>query len=992
MNIKRSGSRMLSCLLAFALCIGFLPGIASAEQPEYIYETIEYYSSITGDYVGDTCYYTDSWFNADPATQNDSLALISAQVAAAATDGERGAAVLKKLGFEDAAANRYDSTDENDCAYIIGTKDIETAGGTARLVAVAFQGAQYGDKGWQQNVTVNKDGETTGDHASFSAAAKAFLEDYDKLGLSGNEILWIVGQSRGGAVADVASAYMLDRKSHPQVFCYTFETPATTENEAAHDARYGAIHNYIRDDDPVTKIPMWGMTRYGTDVVYNTATLDEVKEQLAKMNPDALEYAGGYNAFAFDFDVKGFIEGLVGKLEAAVSVRADYSKEQSAEIAENETITYSYQGGLQAVCHVIFGGGDLSGLVNGLGDRLEELLINLTYARLEEAYAKELAPENAPALLADSVSRKWGLAVLICDAAGAPESARAEIYGLAEFLGKVLVDTSAIKEDGWTLPDADDSDTIVEYMDFNTVISIATASKTFVFSHHPDMIIARLKMLAPAPDMENVALTIAQPAAGDKSNVSPDEVTKRVASLDRNWLTVRDARWLAGDKTLSDGMTYYLQVTLAVAGHSVPEDFKITINDEEPIGLSVEYENGVALITGQWKYELGDQKPVMISFDNNGHGEVPETVSVNKGSILKYTELTPPDPGMIKDDTGRWLFNGWYDENGTKWDDITANSDMTVYAGWTRVIDEIVLTYDIPKVGDTAEEAMKVGVPEGAPYTVSEVHLYDEEWYTVEVIENNGTLMLYIFISPVDDAVFWEELGEFEWYEYLGTLTINGEEMTDVYLSHDIDEDTGTDNVTIGVDYMVNPKPNGPDDGDEPVSAFIDVPENAYFAKAVEWAVKNSVTKGTSDTTFSPGDPCTRAQMLTFLWRAAGSPEPAGDKMPFVDVKSGSFYEKAVIWAYEQGIAKGMDKTHFCPDETVTRAQTVTFLYRFADTDVQAKDTFEDVPADSWYAEAVTWAVEQNVTKGTSETTFSPGGDCLRAQAVTFLYRAMGQE
>ena len=194
--------------------------------------------------------------------------------------------------------------------------------------------------------------------------------------------------------------------------------------------------------------------------------------------------------------------------------------------------------------------------------------------------------------------------------------------------------------------------------------------------------------------------------------------------------------------------------------------------------------------------------------------------------------------------------------------------------------------------------------------------------------------------------------------------------------------------VRISVDFVRETAP-AEEEPPAPVPArtFIDVPAGTWFTDAVDWAVAQGITNGTDETHFSPDAPCTRAQMVTFLWRAAGSPEPAGTEMPFADVVPGSYYEKAVLWAVEQGITKGVSETEFGPDETVTRAQTVTFLYRYAGAHVQAENRFEDVPADAWYGEAVTWAAAQGITLGTSDTTFSPDAPCVRAQIVTFLYR-----
>lgn len=171
------------------------------------------------------------------------------------------------------------------------------------------------------------------------------------------------------------------------------------------------------------------------------------------------------------------------------------------------------------------------------------------------------------------------------------------------------------------------------------------------------------------------------------------------------------------------------------------------------------------------------------------------------------------------------------------------------------------------------------------------------------------------------------------------------------------------------------------------VSPFADVATDAYYYDAVKWAVEKGVTNGVSETLFGPDQACTRAQIVTFLWRAAGSPEPKSGSS-FADVAADAYYAKAVAWAVENEITKGTSETTFHPDETCTRAQGVTFLYRALGKLAAAQAGFTDVAADSYYADAVNWAAENGVTKGISETLFGPDGSCTRAQIVTFLYRA----
>lgn len=171
------------------------------------------------------------------------------------------------------------------------------------------------------------------------------------------------------------------------------------------------------------------------------------------------------------------------------------------------------------------------------------------------------------------------------------------------------------------------------------------------------------------------------------------------------------------------------------------------------------------------------------------------------------------------------------------------------------------------------------------------------------------------------------------------------------------------------------------------ISPFADVATDAYYYDAVKWAVNKGITNGVSETLFGPDQACTRAQIVTFLWRAAGSPEPKSGSS-FADVAADAYYAKAVAWAVENGITKGTSETTFHPDETCTRAQGVTFLYRALGKLAAAQAGFTDVSADSYYADAVNWAAENGVTKGISETLFGPDGSCTRAQIVTFLYRA----
>jgi hypothetical protein len=193
-----------------------------------------------------------------------------------------------------------------------------------------------------------------------------------------------------------------------------------------------------------------------------------------------------------------------------------------------------------------------------------------------------------------------------------------------------------------------------------------------------------------------------------------------------------------------------------------------------------------------------------------------------------------------------------------------------------------------------------------------------------------------------------------------------------LHITKNVSSDTGTDSTGI---------------------SFTDVPANAYYTEPVAWAVKQKITEGTSASTFSPSRNCIRAQVITFLWRAAGEPEPTTTKNPFVDVNETAYYYKAVLWARENGITDGTSANRFSPDGTCTRAEVITFLYRFAGKPAVSGEvsSFTDVGSGKFYTDAVAWAVEQKISDGTSSTTFSPSKICTRAEVVTLLYRALAK-
>lgn len=251
--------------------------------------------------------------------------------------------------------------------------------------------------------------------------------------------------------------------------------------------------------------------------------------------------------------------------------------------------------------------------------------------------------------------------------------------------------------------------------------------------------------------------------------------------------------------------------------------------------------------------------------------------------------------------------------------------------------------------------------------------------YCFEAQDSEGYLE---FITAVNDETFLAEYQQEELIQELEHFSMQSGETVYFYVQH----------ATPGPGQMTVTKVGGstePDPTPETLS-FVDVPSGSYYYDAVLWAVKNSITTGTDAIHFSPDGICTRAQAVTFLWRAAGSPAPKSATMPFTDVPAGSYYYNAVLWAVENGITKGASDAAFSPDKTCTRAQIVTFLWRSQNAPAAgSSNPFTDVAADDYYADAVLWAVKENVTKGTGYTMFGPDDNCPRAQIVTFLWRTM---
>ena len=413
------------------------------------------------------------------------------------------------------------------------------------------------------------------------------------------------------------------------------------------------------------------------------------------------------------------------------------------------------------------------------------------------------------------------------------------------------------------------------------------------------------------------------------AKAAPAEFTISVKTDGNGTASASPAKAAAGTEitlTATPNTGYHFKEWQVISGNVTIKDNKFTMPDSD-VEVKAVFEKDAPAPT-----------EFIVTFDGNGG-----TPSV--GSMTTTNQKLSSLPSASQ---GKHSFDGWYTEKsgGIKiTTDTVFSANTTVYAHWTYI-----------------------GGGGGGGYT----------YYTIKATAGvNGS------ISPTGNVSVRE--GRDQAFTItpdkgyaVANVKIDGKSIGAVK-SYTFENVRRTH--TIEVIFM---KANG----NPQTGVFVDVATGSYYEDAVDWAVENGITKGTDDTHFSPDGICTRAQAVTFLWRAAGSPEPETRAMPFTDVPVGSYYYDAVLWAVENGITKGTSETMFSPDATCSRAQIVTFLWRSEKSPAAGTaNPFADVKSTAYYAGAVLWAVREDITKGTTSTTFSPDADCTRAQIVTFLWR-----
>ena len=349
---------------------------------------------------------------------------------------------------------------------------------------------------------------------------------------------------------------------------------------------------------------------------------------------------------------------------------------------------------------------------------------------------------------------------------------------------------------------------------------------------------------------------------------------------------------------------------------------------------------GDMTLTAQWTL---DRYTISYNLNNSTATGNPDSYTVESDAI---TLNTPTRPG--------YTFTGW---SGTG---LTGENNLTVTIEKGSTGDRSYTAHWRYNGGD--------GSSSSPSYPVSVPDKTDHGSVTVSPKNASAGSTVTITVKPDSGYV-------------LETISVTDKNGNDLKLT---DKGNGkytftmpTSKVEIKVTFM---------EDNSVLNFFYDVPNDAYYYEAVKWAAENGITGGVGNSLFAPNQPCTRAQIVTFLWRAAGSPEPK-NMSNFSDVPADSYYAKAVAWAVENGITTGTGDGKFSPDATCTRAQSVTFLFRASKASANGAPAFSDVVATAYYAEAVKWATDNGITNGIGDNLFGSDNDCTRAQIVTFLYR-----
>ena len=808
--------KALISILVISLVMTFsftMPGMAFADEAQdgVRFGTAEEYSTFeAGTILADAFYYDDNWFLQPASERNDALALISMQLVASAVENdkdERCVDFLKKLGFENFISKSM-GEDNDSFGYTLGMKKIGDDTLACMVVHSYAFDKSIKETSWLQNFTINGEDAASGEQYAYhkaleqfdAASLKAQVDEYAQ-GSSGKVKFWVTGQSRGGAIADLASVKLKESAAADEVFTYTFESPAVVDANAVDASKdYSYIHNYITEDDIVAMLPPWGMVRYGSDY-FLQAELNEREVTDSDINT-ILEILGSKADLHYVDGLDSLdLNDMISVLEERTGSRAGYSETKTDTFipldgGEEVTLEYDYQTEFQNLMKILFGESGLD--VGGISDYIIELIFDLEPVVRGYAIEAGAIPETgfAPeAYYWDSTVKLYDLLDSVDYEMGNFPLTKLDLYALIKLAAPIAVDLSLINIEGFEITDEPIAPELI-LMYVSPVLTLALNADQFTISHNFDLLIARLKALASYPDTGDISLEIPEPAGGDSASKAPRNLSSACEDLGISWLNAA-ASWDTEDKTLRKNKVYYLEAEFEVVGHNIPEDINVTINGMEPIASpKVTYKEGIATIKGVWKFSIGSPEECTLTFVSYDY-DVPDPITVPYGEKLKYVE-----PPAMEDEEGV-RFTGWTNRYGTPWEDLTVTGDMDIRDGWVEVIDEIEISFPIPVTGQTVWKLPSA--PKNSSYYVEKVALYDSMYDEVDVIPE-GEIILSFRVIAEDGAEFKLEDDGYGYADYEGIFTVNGEEVYPNYSQED-------KYLSVEYEFEADPGPQKGDDG-----------------------------------------------------------------------------------------------------------------------------------------------------------------------------------
>lgn len=791
---------VLSMLAILTVMLGVLctAGIekACAEDGMYSYDfgTAEEYSTFNKGFVRDSFYYSDDWFDENPEVRNDELALMSMKLTAAVIDddsegSETGKAFLEKLGFDSVGSYGFHTEDPDDMSYMFAKKKLDSG---ETLIAVIVQSSAMDNgiklKSWKQNFTVNGE-DASGEHYAFSKAAEMALPQIETIsdGTEGNVKYWIMGHSRGGALADLISAKLpaalREHGKEAEIFGYTFEAPAVVDAKMIDDqSKYRYIHNYSASDDIVTMVPpaKWGMTLYGEKHEIKSEETDaKVNEELEKL---------GSKARLADEPGLGDMtpEHIIEKLLERIPTRKAYT--------EKITDTFTMPDGTEVdagtpqdifvkLMEAVFGENRIS--TAGLADRMSEAapaLDQLIRACLTEA-GKLQGTEYDANVYYYNAARE--LCKFLKPEDGELPFSEKDAFEILKLAGPVFVDPEVWENDDCKF--TDDPMTFEQAAKYiGPAMKIVGNVDELTFSHHFDTSIARLKVLAPAPAFDGIDLVITDPEAGDAVLKAVRDAEKAGDDLGLSWLDI-SARWETEDPVLRNNKVNYFAVTYYIKGHSVPEELSFTLNGKKPEkGIKISHKDGITVVRMAYRFEFGEPVMYEINFGVDA-GEGPASLKLPDGTMLKYVDYPVPEP------VEGYEFSGWYDPGIGDWDDITVDGeDLYFIAKQAKVIDDVRVSFTVPAVG--AEWKMP-SVPKNAPYHIEEACVENDLDSDIEKIKSKIQHTVHFNVAVNSDKFVFKKDDN----DYTGNFTLSGAELDSFYMDY---------TYTLSVSGLFMPKDN----------------------------------------------------------------------------------------------------------------------------------------------------------------------------------------